>query len=226
MKTVHCYFDETELTIEGITYLALAGVFIKEQYAEAIREALLELKECLLEDQFTGKKEESRIFHFTEDNQHIRSAILDCIRHKNYRVYIAYKELNKPYWETYVSIIEKILFDRLQKKHNWKFKVYYEQNPKIKQHQIATKLQSMVTRIQEDHPDFPELFLEKVTKENILSSVADYVLGVFRLYHKVGRSNYMRLDFEKLRNKIRLIVDMKNSAYYDRSNPYVIEAID
>lgn len=225
MKIIHCYFDETEVTIDGIKCLALAGVFIEDDYVESIRESLHELKARLLDDQFTGKKEKSRIFHFAEDPHGIQSIILDCIRDKEYRAYIAYKEFKTPYKETYISIVEKILYDRLQERHTCKFQIYYEQNNKVRQPIIETKIKDMVTKLRVNHPHLALPSLKKVTKENILSAMPDYVLGVFRSYHQIDRAPYMVLNFDKLRNKIRLIVDMKNGAYYSRSKPYIIETI-
>lgn len=225
MTIIHCYFDETELTINGITYLALAGVFIEDEYVESIRESLLELKARLLDDQFTGKKEKSRIFHFAEDPLGIKSIILDCIRDKEYRAYIAYTELKASYSETYIAIVEKILYDRLKEKHYCKFQIYFEQNNKVNQVKMGSKMEYMVIKVRDSHPHLVSPSLEKVTKENILSAVPDYVLGVFRSYHQIDRAPYMVLNFDKLRNKIRLIVDMKNGMYYSRSKSYIIETI-
>ncbi|MFY9141327.1 hypothetical protein [Sulfuricurvum sp.] len=225
MKIIHCYFDETELIIDGNKCLALAGVFIEDEYVESIRESLLELKAHLLDDQFTGKKEKSRIFHFAEDTQGIKSIIIDSMRDKEYRAYIAYKDLNTTYSETYISIVEKILYDRLQEKYYCKFQIYFEQNNKVNQVKMGIKMENMITRIRENHPDLEFPSLEKVTKDNILSAIPDYVLGVFRSYHQIDRAPYMGLNFDKLRNKIRLIVDMKNGMYYSRSKPYIIHPI-
>lgn len=222
MKVIHCYFDETEFDINDVTYLGLAGVFIEGNEVNNIEASLIELKDTIDVDQYTGRKEDSRTFHFTEDNMAIKPKIIDCIRDKNFRSYIAFTELKDTYSQTYISILEKILNDRIEEKHDYEFKIYYEQNDKLKSSHLNNRIDEMITRLKAKFSHIQTPTLEKVTKEEILSSVPDYILGVFRDYIKDKRLPYMVYHFEQLRNKIRLIVDMEKGIYYSRSNPFII----
>lgn len=223
MKIIHCYFDETKFDIKGITYLGLAGTFIEEDEIKNIETSLIELKDTIDVDQFTGRKEGSRTFHFVEDNMAIKPKIINCLRDKNFRSYIAFTELKDTYSQVYMAILEKILNDRLEEKHDYKFKIYYEQNDELKPSHLNNRINEMIIRLKPKFSHIQIPTLEKVTKEEILSSVPDYILGVFRDYIKDKREPYMVQHFEQLRNKIRLIVDMQQGMYYSRSNPYVIK---
>lgn len=223
MKVIHCYFDETEFDIEDVAYLGLSGVFIEDNEIDNIETSLTELKDTIDVDQYTGRKEGSRTFHFTEDIMDIKPKIIECIRNKNFRSYIAFTELDNTYLEVYISILEKILYDRLQEKHDYDFRIYYEQNDKLKPSHIEKRIDEIIIRLKTKFPEIKRPILEKVTKEEILSSIPDYMLGVFRDYIKSKRHPYMVQHFEKLRSKIRLIVDMKRGVYYSRSNPFIVK---
>lgn len=221
-KEIYCYFDETKFYRDNIPYLGLACVTIEKQQINDIEKVLLDLKESLVEDQFTGKRKKTKIFHFTDDNTIIKNEILRHLRDAHFRAYIAFAELKEPYWQTYVMLLEKNLYGRLQEKHDYAFRIHYEENSEIKYTQISTKIKVMIDNLKKDYPVISTPIITKITKRNILVTLPDYILGVFRAYSKVNRLEYMKFDFEKLRNKIRLIVDMKKSIYYSRKNPYTI----
>ena len=144
MKIIHCYFDETKFDIEGVTYLGLSGVFINENEIENIETSLLELKEILDVDQFTGRKEDAKTFHFVEDNMAIKPRIISSIRDKNFRSYIAFTELEGSYSDVYIAVLAKILKDRLEEKHDYEFKVFYEQNDELKPSHMNKKIDTMI----------------------------------------------------------------------------------
>jgi hypothetical protein len=224
MKTINCYFDETEFTFHSNNYLALAGVFVEDEVVSEIESILFELKEDLEVDQFIGKKEDSRIFHYTEDNLEIRPRVVECLRFQKLRVYIAFHSIEIGYKETYLHITKKILFDRFQEMHNCKFNIFYEENSKIKSTYFKNAINDMILQLQGKFSALVSPKIEKISKENILCVLPDYFLGVFRDYHKdkKKRQDHMVRSFDKLRAKIRLIIDIKDQRYYSRNNPYII----
>lgn len=221
MGKYFCYFDETEFKIEGTAYLALAGVFIAEENMSVIEDTLTELKETLEVDQFIGSTDGRRLFHFVEDNQEVQPKVIDCIRNKGYKAYIAYKKLGVPYHESYTSIMRKILLDRIKANNTSDFFINYEETDKVKFPKVSSLLEDIISTLREEHPTIEMPSLQKVTKQDIYSVIPDYILGVFQAYNRSSRQDYMRRDFEKLRNKIRLIVDIESDIYYHRGNPFV-----
>ncbi len=218
---MHFYFDETKFKIDGIEYLALAGVLIEEQNMASILSHLEALKTELEEDQFLGKKEENRLLHFTEDNLEIQPKVIECLREQKVKVYIAYKILGDDYQDTYNNIMTKILFDRFQKNHTYKFTINYEENTYIKPTKLAKAIDNISKVVQERKPTFTGYTLVKVNKTEPFNAIPDYFLGVFRQYIVVDtRQDYMKRNFEKLRKKIRLILDMENDIFYHKDNPY------
>lgn len=218
---IHFYFDETKFKIDGTEYLALAGVLIEEQNLSSIINHLEELKTKLKEDQFLGKKEENRLLHFTEDNLEIQPKVIECLREQKVKVYIAYQVLSEDYQNTYNSVMTKILFDRFQKNHTYKFIVNYEENTHIKPTKLNKAIDNISKLVQERKPTFKGYSLVKVNKTEPLNVLPDYFLGVFRQYITINkRKDFMERNFEKLRKKIRLILDMENDIFYHKDNPY------
>lgn len=219
---MHFYFDETKFKIDGIEYLALAGVLIEDQNMASILSHLEALKTELEEDQFLGKKEENRLLHFTEDNLEIQPKVIECLREQKVKVYIAYKILGDDYQDTYNNIMTKILFDRFQKNHTYRFTINYEENTYIKPTKLAGAIDIISKVVQERKPTFKGYTLIKVNKTEPFNAIPDYFLGVFRQYIVVDkRQDFMKRNFEKLRKKIRLILDIENDIFYHKDYPYI-----
>ncbi len=218
---IHFYFDETKFKIAETEYLALAGVLIEDQNMVDITHNLEALKKELEEDQFLGKKEDNRLLHFTEDNLEIQPKVIECLREQNLKVYIAYQVLGDNYQDTYNDIITKILFDRFQKNHTFHFTIYYEENTQIKPMKLKEAINTVTKTIQERKPTFSGYNLNKTTKTEILNVLPDYFLGVFRQYTLAPEQDFKVRNFEKLRKKIRLVLDMQTHVHYHKKNPYI-----
>lgn len=223
MKNIHCYFDETEFKIDDNDYLGLAGVFLTNENKSEITHVIQMLKEELESDQFLGRRSKKKIFHFTDDSQEVQPKVIECLRAQNLRVYIAYKRLDGDYQNTYHNIIAKILYDRFQKNHEYKFIVNYEENRKIKPTKLQSELNRITSSIKKIKPEFPSPVLNKITKDEILNVLPDYFLGVFNQYHNTPREDFKKRNFEKFRKKIRLIVDVDDEKFYHKHNPYIVE---
>lgn len=97
--------------------------------------------------------------------------------------------------------------------------ICYEENSKISTNKLSSYLRN------EKHST--KFQIEKISKEDILSTLPDYILGTFcslakekKLIEKIEdqKHPFTLRNFNKLSSKIRLIVDNNNKIYYSRQN--------
>lgn len=221
MENIYFYIDESHDEKNNILLLSLVVVSKDEDLR--IRNSATKLKENISIDQYIGirSKNIKKIFHFTDDKIEVRNKLIDLLRISHYTAYIAYKEISDSYQETYRYLFYKLVKERIKKYSDKFIQIYYEQNPNIS-HQILEK------QINDIQSEFKKTSTTKSvyniechvgTKDNVMLAIPDYTLGIYNDYaDKNNRNEYARLSFEKLRGKIRLIMDLDNNTYYTRSN--------
>lgn len=221
LDLVHFYIDETKFVKNNKKYLGLSLVLIRdEKHIKKIEKELASLKHELAIDQYLGHDENDRLFHFTEDSAEIKPKLVDKIRDFNIRGYIAYNEFqdNGDFKNKYLEILFKLLNDRIVKYKHCEIHVFYEEQSEIKQKDVQFILDTISRKY-----NVKNISIQKATKANILLCLPDYLLGVFRDITDSTKKqfDYMRRNFEKFSNKIRLIIDMEEDVFYHKKNPYI-----
>jgi len=222
LEKLHFYIDETKFKKDAKLYLGLSLVIIRnDENIDELKEELNLLKKELELDQFLGHDKDDRLLHFTEDSLEIKPKVIDKIRPLPIKAYIAYTilENDSEFKRTYLEILKKLLFDRINKNKQFNIHIFYEEQSQIKQNDVQQILDTILTSI-----DAPNCTISKTTKENVLICLPDYILGVFRDITDTEKKSqdYMKRNYGKLNSKIRLIIDMENHIFYSTKNPYPI----
>lgn len=219
MEVVNFYVDETKFSKEGIDYLALALVLIKSgDNVEQIERNIIELKKELAGDQFLAHDYDDRLFHFVEDSLEIQPRLIEKIRDFVIRGYIAFHPFSGTrIKDTYLKILFKLLNERISAYSEYQMNLFYEEQSEITEPDIKSLLDDILNI----HSGV-NITAVKTTKDNVLICLPDYLLGVFRdiAHSEKKKLDYMYRNFEKLRSKIRLIIDMEHHIFYHKDNPY------
>ena len=220
MDDIYFYIDES--LEKNSDRLMLCLVVVLDNENTEIKTSITELKDNISHDQFLGirKKYIKNLFHFTDDNYEVRNRFIDRLRCSHFKGYIAYKKISESYQETYKYLFYKLLRDRIKKYPDNYIKILYEQNPNIQHHELKSQIDNTIRELQKNHEtnNTYNIEVQKETKDNIRLGIPDYTLGVFSNYLYTSESNNSHLAFEKIRGKIRLIMDLDNHEYFTKNN--------
>ncbi len=224
------YTDETDVKINGNHYIGLSVITIfGEDLKKLNRDILIDLKEDILMDTRNGlnDKQKENIFHYCDDNTFVKEKYQSVLRTLQFEAFVIYtkgnsanmkkREYQLSYYKIFDSIMYKVL-SRFKKNNNF---IYPEENSKIS----APKLRRTLSNMR----GLPKFKLEIATKNEILLSIPDYILGIFRdCIKKDLTPNIKKLKdgqtlnednkLNEILDKIRLVVDLDNKAYYARQN--------
>lgn len=220
MNDIYFYIDESFDKTNNILSLCLI-VISSNEYTD-IKNSITNLKDDICNDQYLGirKKNIKNLFHFTDDNYEVRNKLIDHLRYLQFTGYIAYKKVSDSYQETYKYLLYKLTKDRIKKNSDKYIKITYEQNPNIADQALNDQIENIKKELQKKYPDnsIYNIEIHKGTKDNIMLSIPDYTLGIFSNYLENTDKNNSHLSFEKIRGKIRLIMDLDNHKYFNRNN--------
>lgn len=226
-KRIFHYIDESEIIINADKqYLAICVVsIIGDSNKQKNIQKLYDLKNSFLIDARDEFIEKEGLFHYTSDNTEIKIKVQDLLRGLEYEAFIIFDKFNKKvakeeyqelYYNLFSKVFNKILLNRFGDANNY---ICYEENSKISTNKLSSYLRN------EKHST--KFQIEKISKEDILSTLPDYILGTFcslakeeKLIEKIEDQKYpfTLRNLNKLSSKIRLIVDNNNKIYYSRQN--------
>ena len=232
------YTDETDIKINDKHYIALSVITIlNEDVRKNNINKLNNLKEDIITDFRNGlnQKQRENIFHYCEDNTYVKEKYQAILRTLNFEAFIIFIQgdssnmKKRKYQESYYKIFNSMMYKilrRFKRNHNY---IYPEENSKISKEKLIYNLSKI--------KGLPKFKLEIATKNEILLSIPDYILGIFRdCIKKDLTENIAKLkDGQKIKedtklneilDKIRLVVDLSNNKYYARQNSNRLNCID
>jgi RNA-directed DNA polymerase len=232
------YIDESEIKINNKHYLALSVVSIfSEEIKKSNKEVLLKLKDTLVTDYRNGLNESQRkkLFHYCEDNIYVKGKYQEKLRDIDFESFLIFIDSNTPnmdkdiYQEKYYQIFSKIFSIVLPRFKNYNNYIYPEENSKISKEKLKEKL-SLIKGL-------PKFNIEIIKKDEILSSIPDYMLGIFGDCIKEdlssnisklrkGQMLYQEIKLNEIIDKIRLIIDFTNENYYSRKNKLDVKILN
>lgn len=229
---VFCYVDETEITFGNKKFLALGLAFTDN--AEALMvSTFATLREHQIEDAFyAGDKAAlaKKGLHFTDSHFDLRAAYIKALSGLPFRAFVIYGELEShdKYQETYVSLLTKILPKRLMWYDGAFVRFIFEENSKIKRSSLEQAVghvyQTLETTSNRRPIERPNVTTGKKL-EHYAFAVPDYLLAVFARYaqmnEKSDEKNIKMLQFERLRDKYRSIMDADAGVEYSRRRPFL-----
>jgi RNA-directed DNA polymerase len=229
---VFCYVDETEITFGNKKFLALGLAFTDNANA-LIASTLATLREHQIEDPFyAGDKGAlaKKGLHFVDSHPDLRTAYIRMLANLSFRAFVIYGELEShdKYQETYVSLLTKSLPKRLMWYDGAFVRFIFEENSKIKlsslELAIGSIYQTLETASNRRPIEMPKVVTGKKLEHHAFA-VPDYLLAVFARYaqanEKLAENNIRTLQFERLRDKYRLIVNADTGVEYSRRHPFL-----
>lgn len=230
-KEVSCYIDEAEIDFQNRKYLAL-GLAFTEHPTELDASTGATLREHQIQDPFyAGDKTAlaKRGLHFTDSHPDLRTSYIKRLAFLPYRAFVVYGILadTTRYEQTYISHLQSILRQRLISYDRAKVHLIFEQNSKVS----STSIQGAVAQVYSEleatdnrRPiEKPKVSIGKKL-EHPSFAIPDYLLAVFARFAKAREvpkeMNLRVLQFERLRDKYRLILDADTGTEYSRRSPF------
>lgn len=232
------YTDETDIKINSKHYIALSVVSVlNEDVRKDNLMKLNNLKEEIITDFRNGLNKEQRenIFHYCEDNTYVREKYQNMLRTLSFEAFIIFVQgdsanmKKKSYQEAYYKIFNTIMYKILRRYKRNNNYIYPEENSKISKDKLIKSLSGV--------RGIPKFKLEIATKNEILLSIPDYILGIFRdcikkdltdSINKLKGGQTLKEDnkLNEILDKVRLVVDLSNNKYYARGNSNRLNCID
>ena len=208
-------------------YLALA--FVQTESTEQIEFTTIGILRQHLADPFSGGRKKSlerRKLHYSDANEDLRKAYVDKLSILPFRAYLVFGELKSPkeYESLYLELIQNLLPHRLMGCDQAIVRLIFEENSKIKGSSIVdtiNKLHQNLACSDNRRPIFVETIIGGKSDYPCFSA-PDFLLAIFSAYAKSNSDPNERraLFFEKLRDKIRVILDADKEIVYTRKRPY------
>lgn len=235
--------DEAEVSVaNNQTVLVIGCVAIED--IEAAEQITREVATGFMDDPYSsGNKAllKKRGLHFVEASEEIRTEYIKRLSEMPFRAYLSYGLLNDPsdYEELYIQLLSALLPHRFIDADRAKVSIVVEQNSKISPNKICKYIeglyQLLATRKSRRPLSCPEYKTGKKSEDPCLAMV-DFVLGVFGQYAAInveasleeGRvagpkkpGETARKRFERLRDKIRVIIAKPTAETYFRKKPFL-----
>ncbi len=224
-KDVFFYVDESVFEVDNQRMLALCLVLVED--TNRIKKEVGELRARILADPFaSGRKRHltKKGFHFADDAEDTRTQFTKLIAEMPIRSFIAYSRMPsdtelKP---TYLKLLRWLLTDRLAKQYQLQSVITVEENPKIK----SGDLERMLDLIDDDlklvrrQPAFKPKLVRSSKMNCPLLAICDYIIGVTGRYMSDEGSDLASKRFERLRDKVRLVMDADTGDRFWRKNPF------
>lgn len=223
------FVDEAEYVRDGRRLLAL-GMAVT-QHADILLRAGQEVLEASTMDVFEAGDHEAIVrngLHFTDANEDLRLAYVKRLASLPFEAYVAIAPLedSADYQQVYLRLLGVMISRRLMASESRSAALYFEQNPKVERRAIHGLVQQAYEELKARgyrHPRSIEIGF--VSKPHAAMSAADFVLGTLGRYLRstpapAGKPEPRdRLMFERLRDKVRLILDVETWTEYSRRRP-------
>jgi len=230
-RHVSCFVDETEIVFGNRKFLALGLAFTEDPDA-LLTSTVATLRDHQVADPFyAGDKAAlaKKGLHFTDSHPDLRTAYIKALSGLPYRTFVIFGELQSDaaYQDTYVSLLGKILPQRLMWYDRASIRFIFEENSKIKMSALAQAVDGVYQSLKDANNrrpiQNPEVVVGKKLEQPCFA-VPDYLLAVFARFaqtnEKLAEKNIRTLQFERLRDKYRLIIDADTGVEYSRRRSF------
>jgi len=211
---VYLFLDESGTSVNDSMTMVGATAFYDVRQAE---DRIKITYERVLGDPsfWTGQERKRTVFrengfHFTEDNDSVRDALLTAMGEIQFRAYAAYAKNDRTLStaERLIQMYGTLLQSVLTRYRHARISVIFEQNPVMNSHygQLWTALRSEINGL-----DSATAYIG--TKRAPCLSVTDYVLGVTQAHLASGAMDYHRRRFAALGRKYAYLVDFDDDRH-------------
>jgi hypothetical protein len=226
-----CFVDECEISLQGKRYLALGLVFT-ENPDQVKASTIATLRKYSIEDPFYPGDRlalEKRGVHFSDAHPDLRTAYISSLATMPFQAFVIYAELRAVanYQGLFLDLFRKILRRRMIWYDQAVLSIAVEQNEKIEANALKAVVHEVYEKLRSENNRRPlmepEISIGEKLKDPCLS-VPDFILGVFARYAKFSeniKEKNREHQFERLRDKYRLIVNADTNAEYSRRHSFM-----
>jgi RNA-directed DNA polymerase len=234
---VSIFIDEATITTCNKDFLAISMVLTTE--VERVRETLESVLHAHLVDPCaTGDKGTltKTGIHWCDNSEDLKTTVFKALETLPIRGYIAYCHLAAPteYERVYLQLVKELATHRLIFFDQAEVSFIFEQNPQVSIGNISKVVDEAFNRLVEQHNRRPKArpLVRLGTKlGDPCLATADYLLGAFRRYAVLDvpatannkpkpPGELAQLRFERLRDKIRLILAIPSRRSFSRRDPF------
>jgi RNA-directed DNA polymerase len=230
IQSVSCFVDETEIRFNDKKFLALGLVFTNDSLLFADKTEAV-LRAHTISDAFAaGDKDalKKKGLHFTDSHPDLRTAYVKLLENLSFRAFVIFAQLKSDdeYTGTYITLLKRILPQRLVWYDRADITMIFEENSKIRRPAIVSAVSTIYKKLERANNRRPinsPVVVVGKKLEYPQFSVPDFVLAIFSRYAQFGEKpeEIRKLQFERLRDKYRLIVDADSGEEFSRRHPFV-----
>lgn len=169
-----------------------------------------------------------RGLHFTDATEDLKLKYISRLASMPFEGYVAFDRLgdSADYSTVYIRLLDALISRRLMAAESQMVGIYFEENSKISRELVKSCVERAYEALKVRNDRRPRAYgVEFVRKPNFGISIPDFLLGTLGKYLKsapsaAGRPERReRLLFERLRDKYRVILDLKGRIEYSRRRP-------
>jgi hypothetical protein len=225
----HLFIDEAEYVRDGRKVLAL-GIAVTQHGGRIVTETR-EVLAATLEDLWAAgnvQAIEKKGMHFADATEDLRLDYVKRLEQMPFEGFVVYAACDDPadYQDTYLRLLRTLIFRRLKAAESRFATLYFEENDKVSREAVKACVREAHDTLRQSRDRHPLMIdVEFVSKPDMRISVPDFLLGVLGKYLQSkpvpeGKPESRdRLMFERLRDKLRVIVDLDQGEEYSRRHP-------
>jgi len=233
MSHYRMYIDEAVFKIGNTEFIAIG--IAETEYFEDAEEVTKEILKKYIVSPFTPgrkKKLEKKNLHFTDAHPDLRRNYIDRVCTLPLNGYIAFARLKSfsSYSEAYLSLLHKLLPDRLKRLDGATLEIIIEENSQVTLNKVNECIHNILSELETTNNRRPKMTSHAIASKNEYYgfSLPDFLLGLFMKYTlcspiKGQPTPLDILNFEKIRDKIRVILDADTAITYSRKRPYLAD---
>jgi retron-type reverse transcriptase len=226
-RSIAFVIDEGEFSRGDTKYLGMACATTED--LEKIRISVAAMAREYRADPFAPgrpKKVDTKGLHFADVPETVRDNVVKMLSFQPFRGYVAFAPYDgsKEYAALYLELLKTLLVRRFQAADRAEVTLFVEENPRIPPHDIqevvGTVYLSLETANNRRPFELPTLKIARKTQNHELV-MPDFMLGTLAHYLDLHseRTELQRLRFERLRDKVRVVLDLERHIEFSRRRP-------
>ena len=228
-EAVDIFVSEAGFNGEKPDSLALVGCVVAED-AELIRQRVEEMRQDLLHDPHMRlipdvvDKLQTGEFNYSQDDPNIRVKFIETLSSLLFEAYVCYAEESsfpsQTSQDAYECLFGRLIYERLRANKPRRINIWLSQlhQPHIENRQkiVNSCVQSITNSDNSGFREQPTIELTNGPEYGL--AVAHYSCAIVQKYLEAAGTSG-RLDFERIRNKVRVVHNFTTNEFFTRKNP-------
>jgi len=231
-ESVDIFISDAGFNGEKLDNLALVGCVVAED-ADLIRQRVEEMRQDLLHDPHLRlipdvvNRLQTGEFNYSQDDPSVRAKFIETLSSLIFEAYVCYAEkgafTSQTGQDAYGCLFGRLMFERLRASKAQRINIWLNQlhQPYIESRQkiVSSCVQSITNSDGVGFREQPTVELTSGPDDGL--AVAHYSCVIVQKYLKYLETagTLERLDFERIRNKVRVVHNFTTDEFFTRKNP-------